>query len=187
MDIFLFYFLSALTVFSAVMVTLSRNTVNGAMYMVLSLIGTAGLFAVLGAYFLAALQVLVYAGAVMVLFIFIIMLVDVDAEEKVKIGTGSLIAALIATITMSVGVFMLFYNPEWNQPLSVIAESSSIEAFGGSAKKYGALLYSKNILPIQVVGMLLLIAMVGVILISKNLFTSSTPEEVSEQGEPTES
>ena len=78
----LFYIFAAITLVSALIMVLSPNAVNGAMCMIVSFVGTAALFVLLEAYFLAALQILVYAGAVMVLFLFIIMLLDVDKDAN---------------------------------------------------------------------------------------------------------
>jgi NADH-quinone oxidoreductase subunit J len=77
----LFYVFSAITLIAAVLMVLTPNAVNGAMCMIVAFIGTAALFVLLEAYFLAVIQVVVYAGAVMVLFLFIIMLLDVDKGE----------------------------------------------------------------------------------------------------------
>src|ERR1700746_3783315 len=74
----------------------SRNPVTSAMFLVLTIASLAGLFVLLRAYFLAAVQVLVYAGAVMVLFLFVIMLLDLRAEERRKIKTVALAAGLIS-------------------------------------------------------------------------------------------
>ena len=77
----LFYVFSAITLVTALLMVLSPNAVNGALCMILSFVGTAALFVLLEAYFIAVLQVLVYAGAVMVLFLFIIMLLNVEKGE----------------------------------------------------------------------------------------------------------
>jgi len=183
METFFFYFLAVITVGSALMVTLSRNAVNAAMYMILSLIGTAGIFGILGSYFLAALQVLVYAGAIMVLFVFIIMMIDVQEESKKKLGIANVIAAVIALGLMTAGLVGLALQPEFQHMLPEIPvnETSNPLAFTGGAVGYGAVLFGKYLLPIQVMGMLLLIAMVGVILISKNLWSRFQVKEQTVQ------
>ena len=83
----LFYIFAALTLVCGLMVVLSRNPINSAMFLVLSIASMAGLFVLLHAFFLAAVQVLVYAGAVMVLFLFVIMLLDLKEEQRRKIKT----------------------------------------------------------------------------------------------------
>jgi NADH-quinone oxidoreductase subunit J len=170
METFFFYFLATVTVVSSFMVTLSRNTINGAMYMILALIATGGLFGMLGSYFLAALQVLVYAGAIMVLFVFIIMMIEVKDEAKKKFGIINFFAALLAAALMISGIVGLAKAPEFMQSFPVLPETpESPLSFTGSALSYGTGLFGKYMLPIQVMGFLLLVAMIGVILITKDL------------------
>ena len=80
----LFYIFAAITLLSGLMVVAgpSRNPITSAMFLVITMIGMSGLFVLLQAYFLAAIQLLVYAGAVMVLFLFVIMLLNLGEEEK---------------------------------------------------------------------------------------------------------
>ncbi len=95
----LFYVFAALTLLCGVLVVanpFSRNPVTSAMFLVLTIISMAGLFVLLHAFFLAAVQVLVYAGAVMVLFLFVIMLLDLKEEERRKVKKLGLVAGLIA-------------------------------------------------------------------------------------------
>src|SRR5476649_2895545 len=91
----LFYVFAVLTLLCAVLVIanpFTRNPVTSAMFLVLTIVSMAGLFVLLHAFFLAAVQILVYAGAVMVLFLFVIMLLDLKEEEsrKIKAGVGAL-------------------------------------------------------------------------------------------------
>lgn len=168
----IFYFLVALTALSSLSVVLARNPVNGAMSMILALVGTAGLFALLGSYMLAALQILVYAGAVMVLFVFIIMLIDIPATEARKRDWGTLIAAILSVITLGGGLTFLFLAPEFRQVMPEITAAVSDGgglAFSSQAVAYGSGLMGKYMLLVQVVGFLLLVAMIGVIVISKDL------------------
>src|SRR3954462_11245067 len=92
----LFYVFAALTLACGVMVLLNRNPVTSAMFLVLTIVSLAGLFVLLQAFFLAAVQILVYAGAVMVLFLFVIMLLDLKAEERRKIKLFGLVGGAIS-------------------------------------------------------------------------------------------
>src|SRR5579884_3571356 len=92
----LFYIFSAFALICGVMILVSRNPVNSAMFLVLTIASLAGLFVLLEAFFLAAVQILVYAGAVMVLFLFVIMLLDLKAEERRKIRTFGLVTGVVA-------------------------------------------------------------------------------------------
>src|SRR6478752_4036854 len=99
----LFYIFAVLTLLCALMVIgnpFSRNPVTSAMFLVLTIASLAGLFVLLHAFFLAAVQVLVYAGAVMVLFLFVIMLLDLKAEERRKIRKIGIGAGLVCVGTI---------------------------------------------------------------------------------------
>src|SRR6058998_1617530 len=97
-DLF-FYVFAALTLGCGVLVVanpVSRNPVTSAMFLVLTIVSMAGLFVLLHAFFLAAVQVLVYAGAVMVLFLFVIMLLDLKEEERRKFKTLGVVAGVVS-------------------------------------------------------------------------------------------
>src|SRR5438045_6493834 len=100
----LFYAFAALTLLFGVLVVanpFSRNPVTSAMFLVLTIISMAGLFVLLHAFFLAAVQVLVYAGAVMVLFLFVIMLLDLKEEQRRRIPLLSAGLGLIAVVAIA--------------------------------------------------------------------------------------
>src|SRR5438046_9390278 len=104
----LFYFFAASTLICALMVIgnpFSRNPVTSAMFLVLTIASLAGLFVLLHAFFLAAVQVLVYAGAVMVLFLFVIMLLDLKAEERRKVKKFGIISGLVS-VGAIMGIFI---------------------------------------------------------------------------------
>ncbi len=171
----LFYVFSALTLVSAVLMVLSPNAVNGAMCMIVSFVGTAALFVLLEAYFLAILQVLVYAGAVMVLFLFIIMLLDVDDGEgdrfvRDKLSVAAAVASFLLLVLLAAGLFGGAGHLPEPGLLPVAPEPAGSEAalpFTTSAKSFGYGLFTKYMLPFQVTGFLLLAAMLGVIVVSK--------------------
>ena len=158
---FLFYAFAALTLGSALMVALHRNAVDAALSLFLTFFGMAGLFVLLEAYFLAILQVLVCAGAVVVLFAFIVMLLDIDSSTRRPIGTFAKVAAGVAFALLGTGVLWLFHKNQLSGP------ELPPEASGSALKTYGRQLFTTYLLPVQVAGFLLLIAMIGVIAISK--------------------
>lgn len=161
MSAFLFYLFATLTLGSALLVVLNRNAVSAAMSLFLAFVGMAGLFVLLEAYFLAVLQVLVYAGAVVVIFVFIVMLLDVDKLPRQSIDKLTKVAATIAFALMVTGVLWLFQKEQFTAP------ALPAEASGAVLKTYGRQLFTTYLLPMQVTGFLLLIAMIGVIVISK--------------------
>jgi NADH-quinone oxidoreductase subunit J len=164
---FIFYVFALITLLGAGSVVLSRNPVNAAMLLIVSFVGTASLFVLLGAYFLAAVQLAVYAGAVIVLFLFIIMLLNVDAAKKLKPNYVTMAASCIAGLIMVLGVVKLFKRGE-NFTTDTLADALPIAT---STQSFGLELFTKYMLPFQLAGILLLIAMLGVIFISKRAET----------------
>ena len=163
MEGILFYIFAFLTLLCGGLVIanpFSRNPVTSAMFLVLTIISMAGLFVLLHAFFLAAVQILVYAGAVMVLFLFVIMLLDLKEEERRKIKMFGLIAGLV-----SVGAIVAIFVK------SILAAQPganlSVPLLEGETAALGKLLFTQYLLPFEVVSVLLLVAMMGVILLSK--------------------
>ena len=163
METLLFYLFAALTVGCALMVVanpFSRNPVTSAMFLVLTIVSMAGLFVLLHAFFLGAVQILVYAGAVMVLFLFVIMLLDVKEEERRKVKLFGLFAGFVS-VGAIVGMVLrslLAARPGAGLPVATKE---------GSTAALGKLLFTDYLLPFEIVSILLLVAMVGVILLSK--------------------
>ena len=162
----MFNIFAVLAVLSALLVVvnpLSRSPVTSAMFLVTTMISISGLFVLLNAYFLAAVQILVYAGAVMVLFLFVIMLLDVQETARRKLRIVSLVMGFAA-----VGALFGVYKN------SVEATYEDVEAVDevvvGSTEALARGLFSKDngfILPFEIVSILLLVAMIGAILLSK--------------------
>ncbi len=159
----LFYVFAALTLLCGLLVVVnpfSRNPVTSAMFLVLTIVSLAGLFVLLQAFFLAAVQVLVYAGAVMVLFLFVIMLLDLKEEERRKIKGFGLFAGLVSVGAIAVLLVksLLATNPGKELPVPTVE---------GATLPLGRLLFTQYLLPFEIVSVLLLVAMVGVILLSR--------------------
>jgi NADH-quinone oxidoreductase subunit J len=159
----LFYVFAAQTLLGGALVVanpFSRNPVTSAMFLVLTLIAVAGLFVLLQAFFLAAVQVLVYAGAVMVLFLFVIMMLDLKVEQRRRVKRFSLISGWIAVAAMAAlfGKALVATRPGAGLPAPTAV---------GDTVALGALLFTGYLLPFEIVSLLLLVAMVGVVLLSK--------------------
>ena len=170
METILFNIFSVLAVLSALLVVvnpLSRNPVTSAMFLVTTMISISGLFVLLNAYFLAAVQILVYAGAVMVLFLFVIMLLDVQETARRRLRVVSLVMGIL-----SVGALFGVYNSSLKSTYELELGDSLefVEGAVGSTQALGQELFSSVngfILPFEIVSILLLVAMIGVILLSK--------------------
>src|SRR5688572_17906653 len=160
-DIF-FYLFAALTLLCAFLVVVnpfSRNPVTSAMFLVLTIISMAGLFVLLHAFFLAAVQILVYAGAVMVLFLFVIMLLDLKEEVHRKFKTFGVATGLLSVGALAAIAVRAIWTSGVGQGLNAQAE--------GATGPLGKMLFTQYLMPFEIVSILLLVAMVGVILLSK--------------------
>ena len=161
-DIFFYFFALLTLVFGFLVVAnpFSRNPVTSAMFLVLTMGALAGLFVTLHAFFIAAVQILVYAGAVMVLFLFVIMLLDIKEEERRRFNTFGIATGLVAVGTIAGILIFKVILP------SGIGEGKT-PTLEGATKNLGTELFTNYLLPFEIVSVLLLVAMVGVILLSK--------------------
>lgn len=163
----LFYVFAALTLLCGLLVIanpFSRSPVTSAMFLVLTIISMACLFVLLNAFFLAAVQIIVYAGAVMVLFVFVIMLLDLKEEERRHIKAFGLAAGLISVgIILSVLLRAISGGSDSTLPLAANATTAG----ESDTHALGMLLFTKYTLPFEVISVLLLVAMIGVITLSK--------------------
>ncbi len=156
---YVFAFLTLVCGFLVVLNPFSRNPVTSAMFLVLTIACLAGLFVLLHAFFLAAVQILVYAGAVMVLFLFVIMLLDLPAEERRKVKKTGIVLGLISVgAILAILMRSLLQSPLNPDPAPTLE---------GSTIPLGKLLFTQYLLPFEIISLLLLVAMVGAILLSK--------------------
>jgi NADH-quinone oxidoreductase subunit J len=163
MQDYLFYLFAGLTLLCGVLVIanpFTRNPVTSAMFLVLTIVSLAGLFVLLHAFFLAAVQILVYAGAVMVLFLFVIMLLDLKEESRRKIKAGAGLLGLAATA----GIALLMINVIRQSNVGVGLNPASAE---GSTLDLGRKLFTDYALPFELISLVLLVAMIGTVLLSK--------------------
>ncbi len=161
MTLYAFYFLSFLAVLSALMVVFSRNPIHSVLYLVITFFCVACHYLLLNAQFLAAVHVIVYAGAIMVLFLYVIMLLNLNEQDEVrKTNYVRFIAVISAGLLMVVIVGALRG-----------VETARIEFYTdsnvGLVKQLGTLLFNEYLLPFEIVSILLLTAMVGAVMLGK--------------------
>lgn len=164
MEQILFYAFGIIAVLGALCVVLFSSPVSSAISLVVTLFALACLYALMGAHFVAAMQILLYAGAIMVLFLFVIMLLHRGEQVHPRklgltfAGVVGLIAAAYLALIMMVRLLAL------RAP-----EAAAIDANFGTLKPIGRLLFSTYLVPFEVTSFLLLVAVVGVVLLSKGL------------------
>lgn len=163
MNLILFWIFAALTLGFAAATLLNRNPVASALCLVVSFLGLASLFFSLEAYFIAVIQILVYAGAVMVLFLFIIMLLDLKAQERKPISRAVLLggAGVLGFFVSQIGLVLRCF-PAGRETFPPLAAGRLLDA-----QNIGNTLFSAYNLPFQVIGVLILVASIGVVILSK--------------------
>jgi NADH-quinone oxidoreductase subunit J len=159
-ELFLFFVLAAVAIFGALSVVFAKNPVYGAMGLMMTLFSLAVFYVVHLAHLVAAVQVIVYAGAVMTLFLFVIMMIGVDKDED---NTEKLpmqrqfVAALGLVIVLVAGIAVVGGRFDWVRPAT-----STVEA-NGTVQEVGQLLFTDWILPFEATSLLLIIAAAGAI------------------------
>jgi len=154
-----FFAIAAIAVASALGLILRPNAIHGALFLVINLGSVAALYLMLGAEFLAAAQVIVYAGAIMVLFVFAIMVLIPGKEET---GPDPRRGARLVAVPVG-GLLLLllvFVVSRWSAPRGAVVPS-------GSAGAVGRLLFTSYLFPFELTSVLLLAAMVGVLLLAR--------------------
>jgi len=163
---FLFYCFAAVAVASAVIAISRKNAVASALWLVLMFFALAGTYVLLEAWFVAVIQILVYAGAIMVLFLFVIMLVDLRSEELAMMGAPrfKLPGLLASALFLAVAVFVVLNTRESFQA----AASGGPD---GDAGTIGYWLFHRWVLAFEVTSVLLLGGMLGAVILTKRRLT----------------
>jgi NADH-quinone oxidoreductase subunit J len=163
MELVAFYIFAAVSVIGAIGMVIQRNPLTGAFSLVASLASLAALFAMLHAEFIFILQILLYAGAIMVLVIFTIMLLNLSPEElkEPPVGRVKGVVILAATLVALFGFIRVLRTlPHSNKPVA--------DNFG-NIEPVGELMLSSYLYPFEVISVLLLVAVVGVVLLAKKV------------------
>ena len=161
MTLYLFYFLSFLAILSGLMVVLEKNPVHSVLYLVITFFAIAGHYLLLSAEFLFAVQIIVYAGAIMVLFLFVIMLLNLNKETEPHKSNYVKGAAVIAG-----GMLLLILVGALKGTTALPAPDPSVEGIG-LVKNLGQVLFKQFLLPFEVASLLFLSAMVGAVMLGK--------------------
>ena len=170
MDIspFFFYAFAGVAIAFALSVVLKENPVGSAFSLVMVFFAFAGIYALLDAHLIAALQILVYAGAIMVLFIFVIMLLNADVPtfDVARSHIGLRIAAAALCLTLF-GLFVWAIKESPQVAPSGAFTPEAVQAAGGNTRVLSELMFSEYILPFELTSVLLLAAIVGAVAIAK--------------------
>ena len=171
MEQFFFYIFAGVAVASAIGVITAKNPVHSAVFLIICLLQVAALYILLRAPFLAAVQVFIYVGAVMVLFLFVVMVLDVGKERLKKHIHGQRAAAIPVLILFLGAAGYLLSKVKWSQPVENYSETTLMR----HTEVLGKLLYTKYVFPFEVVSVLLLVALIGAIVLVMKRKDSGEP------------
>jgi NADH-quinone oxidoreductase subunit J len=158
----IWYFLSGLTLLSALMVVLAKNPIHSVLYLVFTFFCISGHYVLLNAQFLMAVNIIVYAGAIMVLFLFVIMMFDLRKNQPESKSNLTKLAGSVVAGSLLVVLIALVRQNNINTP--------PVEGFvsqTGMVETLGKVLYSEYLLPFELVSILFFVAMVGAVLLGK--------------------
>lgn len=161
-----FFVMAVIIILSAIGVVASRNPIHSALFLVANLLTVAGIFAALDAHFLATVQIIVYAGAIVVLVLFVLMLLNLKVEQTKKIGITTVLTASLTGV-----LFLAIALPPLNEAFKVFPEPSA--AVTGSVSNIGKVLYTTYAFPFEAASMLLMAAIVGAVMLAKRKNTGS--------------
>jgi len=164
-DLILFFILALISVISAVSMLLSRNAVYSALFLIINFGTIAAFYLMLGAPFLAMAQVTVYAGAIMVLFLFVIMLLGAEQLRHERSTGWQQPMAIILGIFLLIEAGVILFSIRSTAPLLPAFSTLNSEAAGPMA--IGTALFNQYILPFEITSVLLLVAMIGAIVLTK--------------------
>lgn len=158
-----FYFFATVMILAALLVITRRNPVHSAIFLIVTLLCVAGLYLQLRAEFLAAVQIILYIGGVMVLFLFVIVLVNLGVVVGQERFNRQWWVAGIAALVLLAELGLAFYLGREGLALP----TAPVEALQPNTERIGLTLYQKYMLPFEIASLLLLVAMVGAVMMAK--------------------
>lgn len=156
-----FYFLSFLAILTAIMVVISKNPIHSVLYLILTFFCITGLYALMGSGFLAIVNMIVYAGAIMVLFLYVIMLLNLNEEAEPHKTSLLKISATIC------GGMMLLILVGSLKGTEALAQQQASDTGISVVKNLGKVMFTDFLLPFEITSVLLLAAMVGAVMLTK--------------------
>ena len=163
METFFFIILAIVVIFSGLMVILQKNPIASVLYLVLAMFCTAALYVLLAAPFIAILQIIVYAGAVMVLFLFVIMLLNLNRIHEGGAPILKIMGVLVAGVMLVVTAVVV-------RSVAIPADSGflrQLQVGFGSVEAVGRALFTTYLLPFEIASFLLLAAIIGAVVLAK--------------------
>jgi len=197
-EAFFFWVFGLTAIFAGLLTVMARNAVHSALFLISSLLSVAALFIILGAEFIAGVQILVYVGGVMVLFLFVIMLVNVGAEERGKeeifnkprqVATSLifcllLVGSLLWAVSNGSRALMAKTLNADGSPIPPVVQSLPASATNTSmmtqaTQLVGSALYRYGSLPFEIASVLLLVAIIGSVMLARTLKQEASADDLA--------
>ena len=159
---FFFYFLSAIAIIGGVLVITRRNPIHSALALISSLLAVAGLYLMLYAPFVAGVQIILYAGGIMVLFLFVIMLISIEKAQREYQFNRQWLVGSLATGTLAALLIYVFVRGHNIFPVRAAVMPETL-----NTQQVGNMLFVEYLLPFEVASLLLLVAIVGAVVMAK--------------------
>jgi NADH-quinone oxidoreductase subunit J len=161
---FFFYMLSGIMLIGGILVITRKNAVHSALALIFTLLAQAGLYLMLYAPFVAGVQIILYAGGIMVLFLFVIMLVNIERAMKERQFNKQWLVGIVAAGALG-GLFITVYTKGMTIFPEHAVPSSNLEA--ANTQSVGMLLYGQYMFPFEIASLLLLVAIIGAVVMAK--------------------
>jgi NADH-quinone oxidoreductase subunit J len=192
-----FWIFAIAAILAGLLTVMARNAVHSALFLISSLVSVAALFILLGAEFIAGVQILVYVGGVMVLFLFVIMLVNVGAEEEGRAAIfnrpSQVTAALVFSLLLVMGLLFAINKGYGQKDPQKAQDEAAVRATREQSQKSGATgvsrittetervgnsLYTYAALPFEIASLLLLVAIIGSVMLARTLKQEAAADDV---------
>jgi NADH-quinone oxidoreductase subunit J len=159
---FFFYLLAAIMVIGGILVITRKSAVHSALALILTLLAQAALYLMLYAPFVAGVQIILYAGGIMVLFLFVIMLVSIERTEKERVFNKQWVVGSIAALALG-GLFISVYA----KGKAIFPTNPRPGLEGQNIQLVGTMLYGQYMFPFEIASLLLLVAIIGAVVMAK--------------------
>ena len=179
MPMLLFGYFASVIIITAILIVLLRNPVYSALSLLVLFFHVAGIYVVLNAEFIAAIQIIVYAGAILVLYLFVLMLLNLKGEEGYQ---RQAILGLVLGFAITAEVIYAIVTSGFEEGQT--PSSSFVGAPAGNTEAIGQLLYTQYLFPFEVASIILLVAMIGAIILAKKGLYGPVEESKESGGGP---
>ena len=167
LDSIIFYFFAGVAILSAALMVTRRNAIHSAVFLITTLLATAGIFLQLRAEFLFIAQIILYVGGIMVLFVFVIMLVRLDVPLHHITFRFQKWVALFVAVALACEVSVMFWYVRQLPSAGLLTPPASADKLPPNSEQFAKVLFGDYLLPFEIASILLLVAMIGAVVMAK--------------------